>query len=624
MIKSFSSLVALLGLVTVVHGQDLYQPRNIKKAYTHQTRDLNGKPGAKYWQNTGRYDIQVTANPPSRTIYGTESIRYINNSPDTLKKIVIRMICNIHKNQAPRSGYVSKDFLTDGVFIDTLIINGTPVDFDNNVGTVADVDLPKPLNAKDSMQLHISWHYDMSVQSGREGSIDSTTFFLAYFYPRVSVYDDYNGWDRIEHMDRVEFYSDFNDYKVAVKVPANYVVWGTGTLQNMDEVLQPAFAKKLKSSYTSDNVIHIATKADMEGHQVTRQNKWNTWVFTTKNIADATIGLSNHYVWDAASVVVDSAAKRRTSVQAAFSDNAADFHHSVEFSHYALNYFSTQWPGVAYPFPTMTAFQGYADMEYPMMVNDETTGDDLEFGQLVQDHEIAHTYFPFYMGINESRYAYMDEGWATTFEYLIAIAERGKEKADQFYKNFRVRGYIGDPSSEEDQPVITQSNQVSGHGYGNNSYGKASLSYLALKDLLGDVVFKKALHTYMDNWNGKHPIPWDYFNSINAGSGQNLNWFFNNWFFSNNYIDLKLGRFDQQGNKVNLGINNVGGFAIPFDVVLSYEDGTTEVVHKTPAVWEGGTKELALTLPVAKKLVGVKLDGGIFMDATPADNEWKK
>ena len=164
---------------------------------------------------------------------------------------------------------------------------------------------------------------------------------------------------------------------------------------------------------------------------------------------------------------------------------------------------------------------------------------DLKFAELVQDHEIAHTYFPFYMGINESRYAFMDEGWATTYELLIGRTEIGNEKAEDFYKKFRVDRWIHDRSSAEDQPVITMSSELRG-GYGNNSYGKPSLSYLALKDMLGDELFKKALHTYMDNWHGKHPIPWDYFNSMNSGSGKNLNWFFNNWFFTNYYDDLAL------------------------------------------------------------------------------------
>jgi len=269
----------------------------------------------------------------------------------------------------------------------------------------------------------------------------------------------------------------------------------------------------------------------------------------------------------------------------------------------------------------MTAFQGFADMEYPMMVNDSQMGDPV-FAQLVQDHEIAHTYFPFYMGINETRYAFMDEGWATTFEYLIGIAEHGKEAADKFYKEFRVDHYINDPSTEEDQPIISMSSQVSDAGYGNNSYGKASLSYLALKDLLGDEQFKKSLHFYMDTWNGKHPIPWDFFNCMNTSSGKNLNWFFNNWFFTNNYIDLMIEKVEDVNSKSTIWVKNVGGFAIPFDVVIVYKDDTKEIIHQNPAVWQANQKNTVISLKSNKIIKSISLDNGIFMDATPLNNMW--
>jgi hypothetical protein len=55
----------------------------------------------------------------------------------------------------------------------------------------------------------------------------------------------------------------------------------------------------------------------------------------------------------------------------------------------------------------------------------------------------------------------MDEGWATTLEYLIGIAEHGKDAADKFYKQFRVNRYINDKSAEEDQPIISMSSQLS-------------------------------------------------------------------------------------------------------------------------------------------------------------------
>ncbi|HJT72433.1 MAG TPA: M1 family metallopeptidase [Chitinophaga sp.] len=621
---AFSSML-FLGMLQSTSAQDLYMPRNIKKAYTKGTRDISGKPGRRYWQNRGSYAIDLRVQPPSRTVYGEETIQYVNNSPDTLRYVVLRLICNIHKPQAPRSGYTSSDFLTKGVIIDTLVINGTAVSFSNDVGTVANVQLPQALEPGGTTKFSIRWHYDMSVLSGREGCIDSTTFYLAYSYPRISVYDDYNGWDRIEHSDRVEFYSDFNDYKVAVTVPANYVVWGTGVLQNVDEVLQPAIAGRLKSSYTSDIPAHIATASEMRQHQVTRQHEWNTWRFKADNIADVTYGLSDHYVWDAASVVVDSTAHRRASVQAAYNETATDFRHSVEYARYALNWFSHNWPGVAYPFPVMTAFQGYADMEYPMMVNDATVGDNLTFARLVQDHEIAHTWFPFYMGINESRYAFMDEGWATTLEYLIGLSQGDKAAADKFYKEFRVDGYINDPSAEEDQPIISMSNQVSGRGYGNNAYGKPSLAYLALKDMLGDARFKKCLHAYMDNWNGKHPIPWDFFNSFNTASGQQLNWFWNNWFFSNNYIDIGIKNVQPKNGAVSLSVINTGGFAIPFDIIINYNDGSSDTVHQTPSVWKQDSREAVFSIPTGKKEVaGIRVDGNLFMDAEKKDNEWKR
>src|SRR6476469_9659189 len=91
--------------------------------------------------------------------------------------------------------------------------------------------------------------------------------------------------------------------------------------------------------------------------------------------------------------------------------------------------------------------QVYAGMEYPMMANDESYEDTL-ISRFVAEHEIAHTYMPFYMGINETRYGFMDEGWATTFELLFNREKMGNEKADDFYKRFRVNGWINDVSQD--------------------------------------------------------------------------------------------------------------------------------------------------------------------------------
>jgi len=253
-----------------------------------------------------------------------------------------------------------------------------------------------------------------------------------------------------------------------------------------------------------------------------------------------------------------------------------------------------------------------------MMVNDSPEKD-VDFAQFVQDHEIAHTYFPFYMGINESRYAFMDEGWATTFELLIGRAERGAA-ADDLYRKFRVDRWIHDRSTAEDLPIITPSSELRS-GYGNNAYVKPSLSYLAPKDMLGDELFKKSLHAYMDRWHGKHPIPWDYFNSMSSASGQDLTWFFQNWFFTNGYIDLALTKAEKTAQGTTVTIQNVGGFAVPVDLKVTYADGSTDTVHRSPELWRANQQQATITLPPAKAVKSVAFDHGLYLDADPHNDQ---
>jgi hypothetical protein len=598
-------------------------PRNVKAAFRKGTRSPDGRPGPAYWQNRGRYNIAITALPPDRNVRGDEQITYFNNSPDTIRNPVIKLFLNIHKPGAPRVGGASPEYLTSGVHIDSLAVNGVATAWEcaNNCFTWQRVRLASPLLPHDSVRLAFKWHYDVSKESGREGMLDSTTFFLAYFYPRVAVYDDYNGWDTMNFTDMQEFYSDFNDYDVAITVPANYVVWGTGTLLNPAELLQPKFLQRYTESFTSDQTINVASRAEMVSKTVTTQSPRNTWRFRATNIPDMTFNLSDHYVWDAASVVVDDATHRRVSVQSAYNDTAADYRHMVQFARHGLDWLSHNWPGVPYPFEKTTVVQGQAGMEYPMMVNDESYPDTV-FSRFVVEHEIAHSWFPFYMGINETRYAMMDEGWATTFENLIGTADLGKQAASGFFEQFRVNGWSGNPSPLEDMPIISPADGLSGGSYGDNAYGKPALGYLALKDMLGDAAFGKALHGFMDRWHGKHPIPWDFFNSVNDITGQNLNWYWNSWYFSNNYIDLAIGGVEKAGNGYSVVLNNIGGMPVPVDLEAHYGDGSNEVVHETAAIWAADQRRATVTISTNKSLQSLNLNGGIWVDADSTNNRW--
>lgn len=603
-------------------AQKLYQPRAIARTYTTGTRAYDGRPGAGYWQNRGRYEITLSLMPPDRRVAGTERIHYTNNSPDTLGTLVIKLLNNYHRPGAPRMGGTSESFLTSGVHIRAFRVNGVPQKWNDNPRffTWVPVHLPTALAPHQSVELTFDWYYNLSKRAGREGMIDSTTFYIAYFYPRVAVYDDYNGWDTMDHSGH-EFYSDFNDYDVTVNVPAHFVVWGTGTLTDAAELLQPEVLARYRASFTSDTTIHVATGAALQGGLVTLARPMNSWHFTATDVPDMAFGLSDHYDWDAASVLVDDAAHRRASVQAAYNDSAADFHQMVQFGRHALDFLSHRWPGVPYPYEKTTEFQGGAGMEYPMMANDRSYANPA-FAQFVAAHEIAHTYMPFYMGINETRYAFMDEGWATAFEYLINRVDLGADSATSFFQRFRVNRWAHDPSPLEDLPIITPADALTGLSYGINAYGKPALGYLAVKDMLGDATFRRCLQAYMARWHGKHPTPWDFFYTFDDVAGRSLDWFWNNWYFGNAYIDLAVRSVTRARKGYAVTVENIGGMDAPFDLVLTFGDGSTRRLHQTAGVWERNQMRASIPVKTAKTLRAVTIDGGIWVDADTTNNAW--
>jgi Peptidase family M1 domain len=615
----------ILFAVVFIHSnllaQQLYMPRNVTQAYKTGTRSADGKPGKNYWQNSGNYNIKIAVNPETRVVSGTEEIVYKNNSPEPLVNPIIRLTMNIHRPGIGREGSVSDDYLSTGITIDEFRENGAIKAWKPGIETLQGFKLTKKLSQGETVKLSFTWHYTLSKESGREGATEPTSFFIAYFYPRVAVFDDIDGWDTTPFTEGHEFYHDFNNYVLEVTAPKDYIVWSTGDLQNPDEVLQPKFAARLKESYTSDKVINIASISEIKSKTVTVQKDLLTWKWKADNITDVACAVSNNYIWDAGSVVVDKKTGRRASVQAAYNVEAEDYREMVGFVKHALDWCSNNYPGVPYPFSKSTAFRGVADMEYPMMINDSSFPNPM-FSKFVAEHEVLHSWFPFYMGINEQRYGFMDEGWTTAFENLIGKEDLGEETATKLFQQFRVGGWALDSSSSSDLPIITPGDQLSGAALGHNQYGKAALAYLALKDLLGDAEFKRCLHEFMNRWNGKHPLPWDMFNSFNDASGKNLNWFFQNWFFSHNYIDVSIENVAKTDKGLTVNLKNIGGFAVPVTFAVTYEDGKTENISKSPEIWSKNQRSTAIEIPTSKKVKSVKIENGIYMDADESNDGW--
>ena len=620
----------------------LYVPRDVQQAYAKGTRSPDGRPGPNYWQNQAEHRIRISVSPPSRRVQGEQEIVYTNHSPEPLDRLIFRLYANAHQAEAIRDRPVDAKFLNDGVTVEDFQIDGKAVPWNDPANalaawnfrgsTVHAMKLATPIPPKGSVRIRMRWHYDLVADKGwKEGAIDETSYFLAYFFPRITNYSDYNGWDLSPFTMGREFNNDFADFQVEVEAPRDYVVWATGTLQNAAEVLQPEVQRQLQASFGSDEVITLAQAAEVKAGKVTARGERLVWKWQATHVPDFAIALSNHYRWDAASTVVDAASGRRASVQAAYPDSATDFRPMVATAQKVLQYASGTYPGVPYPYPKTTIVLGSADEEYPMMVNDSSNVGSVWAAELPENaftgfvaaHEILHSWFPFYMGINEKRYPFMDEGWTTAFEYLRNREVMDVTVADTLFKAFRAAPLVPALTSYE-LPIITPHDALWAQApvFGHNQYGKAALGYLALKDLMGDAAFRTALHTFMARWAGKRPLPWDMFNSFNDAGVGNHDWFFRNWFFSYNHMDLALEGVRGEGGVQTVAVRNPGGMAVPFDLVLAYTDGSGERVHLTPAVWQADGRRTEVRIAGGKALRSVSLDTGIFVDANPADNAW--
>jgi hypothetical protein len=621
----------------------LYMPREVQQAYAKGTRSPDGRPGPNYWQNHAEHRIRINVSPPSRRVQGEQEIVYTNHSPGPLEKLVFRLYMDAHHPQAMREKPIDAKVLTPGITVEDVQLDGKPVAWnnpgdplaaENTLGsTTHSLTLGAPIPPKGSLRIRMRWHYDLVADKGwKEGAIDETGYFLAYFFLRITNYSDYGGWDYMPFTLGREFNNDFADFQVEVDAPRDFVVWATGTLQNPAQVLQPEVHRRLEASFTSDEMITLAQAADVKAGKVTARGERLVWKWQARHVPDFAIALSNHYRWEAASIVVDPASGRRASVQAAYPDSATDFKSMVRTAQQTLQFASTAYPGVPHPYPKTTIVFGSADEEYPMMVNDGSNVGSAFAATLPQNaytgfvaaHELLHSWFPFYMGINEKRYPFMDEGWTTTFEYLRNREVLGVTIADALFKAFRAAP-LALPLSGVDLPIITPHDSLFGQSiaFGFNQYGKAALGYLALRDLMGDAAFRTALHTFMARWNGKRPLPWDMFNSFNDAGAGNYDWFFRNWFFSYNYMDLAVEAVRRKGSVQTVAVRNPGGMAIPFDLVLTYADGSNERVHRTPAAWQADGRRTEVRIAGGKALRAVTLDTGIFVDANPADNAWK-
>ena len=141
-----------------------------------------------------------------------------------------------------------------------------------------------------------------------------------------------------------------------------------------------------------------------------------------------------------------------------------------------------------------------------------------------------------------------------------------------------------------------------------------------VRDMLGDSLFTKALYYYIQQWQGKHPMPYDFFNCMNAGAGKNLNWFWKKWFFDPGYPDLAITSVTKKLKSYNILITSKGTKPVPIDLTITFVDRTVSKIHRSIEVWERGNSAVTISVPSTQKILKVELGSTYNVDSNKADN----
>ena len=535
-------------------------------------RPATGEPGPMYWQQRADYKIQIKLNEDTRSVEGSETITYTNNSPLTLKYIWLQLDQNIFAKESINNltrpwggGDSSVDFSTlrrqnfmdkfEGGFQELSIkINNKSPDT-NLVGTHVRINLDQPLKPGESTSLDIEWAYALveenavRARNGYETFEDGNDIFLmAQWYPRVTVFSDYEGWHNKEFIGNGEFTLEFGDFEVDISVPSDHVVSATGVLLNENDVLSPIQKKRMKQARKSEKPMFIITPDEAYDNELEKSTDYKTWSFKAENVRDFAWASSRKFIWDAAGYKQDSKENPLVMAMSFYPKEGEPLwsKYSTEAVMHTMKVYSKY--SFDYPYPTAQSVNGpVGGMEYPMItfngprteLEDDGTRtysrSEKEFLIGVVIHEVGHIYYPMIVNSDERQWTWMDEGLNTFVQYLA------EQEWDINYRSDR-----GEPrwmtefmSSSYQVPIMTNSESLL--QFGNNAYGKPATALVVLREtILGRELFDQAFREYSVRWKFKRPTPYDFFRTMEEASGVDLDWFWRGWFYSTDHVDIAL------------------------------------------------------------------------------------
>lgn len=594
---------------------DMTPPTFFERAVERGTRTTTGAPGDRYWQNWATYELEARLDPETAELEGSVAIRYENRSPYRLPAVMLHLHQNIHEEGAARNealevtgGMTLTRVSVDGQFLDA----GDPQDGPawEVDGTVLAVRLFEPMEPGDTVTLNIGWENVLPQNgAGRMGHSEHEMYFVAYWFPKVAVFDDLRGWDAQPYLGAAEFYDGFGDYTASLSVPAGWTLQATGDLLNPEEVYTPRTLERLAAASTTDDRVVVATAEDLEQRLVTTAGTdgWLTYRFAADSVRDFTFTTSNVQRWDATSAVVPDrdgdGTEDRVAIHAFWrEDRAPLWAEQWRYGKQSIE-FHSDYTGYAYPWPHMTSVEG-ADiigggMEFPMLtVMGSYEGQQPQALFNVTSHEIAHMWIPMIVGTNEKRHAWMDEG-STSF---LENQSRMELWPGVDHHRLEAQNYLAVAAAGLEQSMMRHGDWYEpGPGYGTASYPKPAALMVALREVVMEPArWEEAYRTFIDEWAYKHPAPWDFFHTFERFAEQDLGWFWTSFYEQTWTMDHAVTRIETRpSGEIVVHIEDRG--RAPFPAVVRIRTTSEGVVDRRIEVdhWLAGNRTATIELPAS-------------------------
>lgn len=532
------------------------------------------------WQQRVSYKMEIDFDVTKHQYQGKQNLVYINNSPDTLHKVFYHLYLNAFQPGSAmdvRSRNIPDPDprVRDRIFnlkpdeigyekIKSLKQNGEPVKYLVE-GTILEVTLNEPILPNSSVIFDMEWDAQIPLQVRRNGrdSEEGIAYSMAQWYPKLCEYD-YQGWHANPYIGR-EFYGVWGDYDVKITIDKNYIIGGTGYLQNPEQI---------GHGYTDK-------KVNVKGDKL-------TWHFVAPNVHD--------FMWAADPDYTHDVFKRADGLTLHFfyqkNERTEDaWARLPKIMDTAFDYINKTFG--QYPYKQYTFIQGGdGGMEYPMgtLITGERSLPSLVG---VSVHELMHSWYQMVLGTNESLYAWMDEGFTSyasseIMNYLAGEGLLGNRKAVENPHTGTYAGFARFAQSGLEEPLTTHSDHfMTNSAYGVAAYTKGSIFLSQLKYIIGKDAFDKGLLRYFYTWRFKHPNANDCIRIFEKQSEIELDWYKEYWVNTTHTIDYGVQSVEADGNNTKVTLAKVGVMPMPLDILVTYSDGSTEMFNIALAMMRG-------------------------------------